>query len=170
MTEAALGETPNYKRANVKSNSDFIVIDTFSGYFGSSLDPRGVQHLLVPDVNNCDLAVALLDALTHSRVAKPDEAPDLYDGRDGLAQRYRTWVQHLMQRYGYKTKRALFKNMKDCSVYHREGDTFTFIPSQRDALDGWTPLPEDQYVVIPSESSAADIGAALKLALSRCME
>ena len=167
--QSTSSDKPDYKRANVKCNSHFIVIDTLSGYFGSSLDPQGVQHLLSPDAKDVELGTCLLDALKHSRVVKPDEAPDLYDGRDGLARRYQQWVEHLMQRYGYKSKRAMFKNMRDCGVYRRENDVVTFIPSQHDALEGWTPLPEDQYVVIPWNSSANDAGAALRLALSRCI-
>ena len=83
--------------------------------------------------------------------------------------RYLAWVNQLVETYGYKTKRALFKDMKSCHI-ESCGGAITIRPTYHKKLEAWSGdgIGEDSYVVIPCESSPADIGAALKLAFSRC--
>ena len=74
-----------------------------------------------------------------------------------------------MERYGYKTKRALFKDMKKCSIESNRGQ-ITIRPSYHEKLEAWSGkgVSESDYVIIPSGSSPSDVGAALRLAFSRC--
>jgi hypothetical protein len=74
-----------------------------------------------------------------------------------------------MQRYGYKTKRALFKNMKSCSVEVDDG-MMTIQPWHHEKLEGWSGngISKEDYVVIPANSTPGEIGEALRLAFSRC--
>lgn len=160
-------------------NGDFICVETYSGYRSSRSDPKGTQHLLIPDVSCEVLGVALLDALAHSRFVLPEPRSDvwvhpeaefdsdLYDYKRGI-ERYAEWTKALMKRYGYKTKRALFKNMKSCNIESQNG-TITIRPSYHEKLEMWSGdgISKDDYVVIPA-SSPAEIGAALRLAFSRC--
>ena len=74
-----------------------------------------------------------------------------------------------MTRYGYKTKRALFKNMLSCGVTLQEG-TIIIRPSYHDQLEGWSGgrFTEKDYVRVPETASPAEVGAGLRLAFSRC--
>ncbi|WP_275973361.1 contact-dependent growth inhibition system immunity protein, partial [Stutzerimonas marianensis] len=78
------------------------------------------------------LGVVVLDALAHSRFVLPEprkgvwihpEATfdmNLYD-YDLTSQRYDQWVRITLERYSYKNKRALFKDMKKCSIESKGG-------------------------------------------------
>jgi hypothetical protein len=168
--------------ANAKFNGDFILVETFSGYTSSMRDPKGKQRFLAPDANDEELGLAVLDALASSRFVLPGPRTDvwihpdagfdmeLYDYRQTAA-RYAAWTKDLMARYGYKTKRALFKNMKSCSI-ERKGGTITISPSHHEKLEAWSREKDDgiEDAVIAADAKPAEIGAALRLAFSRCTE
>ena len=172
-----------YKRqawADAGINKEFIYVKTYSGYRSSRADPQGVEYCISPEVSDQVLGDAVLDALAHSRFVLPEPRKDvwvhpeatfdadLYD-YDLTNQRYDHWVGSTLARYGYKTKRALFKDMKKCSIESRRGQ-ITIRPSHHEKLESWTGkgISESDYVVIPADSSPSDVGAALRLAFSRC--
>jgi hypothetical protein len=164
-----MNEEVAYDRATISNNGKFMLVDTWSGYYGSSLDPKGKHIVLAAGASDDLIGAALLDSLSSSRVGTHEDHPDLYVSREQYDQEYMDWVQAVMQRCGYKTKRALFKNMKSCTVHRRRGCTIKILPSVHDSLEGWTPLSEDQNVIVPAESSPADIGVAVRLGLARCI-
>jgi len=166
--------------ADAKMNKNFICLKTFSGYRSSQADPKGVEHFFSPDAADKELGLAVLDTLAHSRFVLPEPRKDvwihpeatfdmeLYD-YDLTNQRYKKWVDGTLERYGYKTKRALFKDMKKCSIESKDGQ-ITIRPSYHEKLEAWSGkgISESDYVTISSGSSSSDIGAALRLAFSRC--
>jgi hypothetical protein len=93
---------------------------------------------------------------------------DLYDYKL-TSERYTTRIERQMSRYSYKTKRALFKGMKTCFI-ERAGGVINFGPSRNEKPEVWVRSKEDGFedVVIPAESTRTEIGAALRLAFSRC--
>ena len=70
-----------------------------------------------------------------------------------------------MEKYGYKTKRSMFKNMKSVSIQRKENQII-FGPSHHEKLEVWGRTKGD--IIIPANSSPAEVGAALRLAFSRC--
>jgi hypothetical protein len=156
--------------ASAWNNGDWYYIYTRSGFAGgNSIDPQVEPHLLPPDASDIDLGLALLASLAHSRFLPKDEALQFLR-RDLLAARYEEFVKSLMARCGYKTRRALFKNMNNCWVDRREG-IITIKPTNHNKLEGWGRTKNDgiEDVVISADRSAAEIGAALRLAFSRCI-
>ena len=165
--------------ASAYCNGDFFYVETWSGYRGGDrFDAKGAKHHLLPDANDDSLGVAVLDALAHSRwvLGAPREGSvypadvefdaEHYDYKLNIT-RYAAWIEILMQHYGYKTKRALFKDMKKCSIERKSG-TLTISPFHHEKLEAWSGTGE--AVVIPDTSTPAEIGAALRLALSRCTD
>jgi hypothetical protein len=100
--------TQEWFYASAYQNQDFIYIETHSGYRGTAVDPDGVQILLPPDASNEDLGKASLAALSKSRIIDISEIATFFD-LDKTTKNYNNWVADLMNKYGYKTKRALFK-------------------------------------------------------------
>ncbi|MDC9598218.1 contact-dependent growth inhibition system immunity protein [Xenorhabdus anantnagensis] len=166
--------------ASVFANEDFICITTYSGYISCQRDPLGAQHLVPHSTDDQALGRLLKDALAQSRFVTaaprddvwqhPDVTFDrgLYD-YDSTLQRYADWVKNLMAQYQYKTKRALFKKMKKCSITCQEGK-MTIRPSYHKTLESWTGdhLSESDHVILAADSPDAEIGAGIRLALSRC--
>ena len=162
-------------------NGDFFDIKTYSGFRGGShADFRMPAHRLSPDVTDEELGLVVLEALSKSRfvlgtpragsVYPPDVEFDaeLYD-MNLSAERYQKWLAELMQSYGYKTKRALLKNMHSCSITKMQ-DIITISPSHHEKLEAWGREKGDgiEDVIIPADSTPSEIGAALRLAFSRC--
>lgn len=166
--------------ASAYCNESFICVYTRSGYRGGTEADRikGKQYLLPHDADDDALGTAVWNTLSHSRCVLPEFYPDvspevecdaeLYDNSQ-RAERYEEWVRHLMGIYGYKTKRALFKNMKSCSIEKKLG-ILTISPSIHEKLEAWSGFAKDdgvENVVIPDNSTTAEIGAALRLAFEK---
>lgn len=166
--------------ASVKLNKEFLCIQTYSGYGSSRADYKGAMYLMSPDAADQEVGEAVLDALSKSRFVLPEPRTDvwihpaatfdrdLYD-LDSMMKRYKDWVAGLMGKYGYKTKRALFKDMKSCNVEGKLG-ILKMTPSHHEKLEAWSGdgFTESDNVVIAADSSPDQVGFALRLALSRC--
>jgi hypothetical protein len=89
--------------------------------------------------------------------------------RERTAQ-YRAWRDSLMSRHGYKTQRALYHLLH--VTIERGGGRLQCLPSIHVKIDAWDGegLPANSQVVVAADSSAAAIGAALRLTFSRCLD
>jgi hypothetical protein len=169
--------------ASAYSNNLFTCVKTVSGYRGGThTDPKGAQHVLDEPANDLVLGNAVSDAMARSRfvLSSPRDGStyppnvqfdsELYDP-EKIAARYEAWKISMMERFNYKTIRALFNGMKNCSVERRDG-LIKLTPMHHESLEGWGRTKGDgiEDVVIPADSSPAEIGAALRLAFSRCTE
>ncbi|HAV71795.1 MAG TPA: hypothetical protein DCX91_07740 [Stenotrophomonas sp.] len=164
--------------ASVKANQEFVTVQTFSGYRSSRMDPEGVRLILPPNVENEALGTAVLAALDASRfvLAQPREDvwihPEatfdkrLYD-LEFLKNASDEWVGLHMRKFGYKTRRELFKELLDCNVERRDQEII-ISPTVHEKLEGWGGVPEDQHVVLPGSVTPAEVGEGVRLAMSRC--
>ncbi|HQS84959.1 MAG TPA: contact-dependent growth inhibition system immunity protein [Alphaproteobacteria bacterium] len=155
------------KRAMSKNNGDFISIESYSGHINPNMaDPSAPEYLLEVDSSDEIIGKNIIEALKNSRPLSLEEHRNT---AKNLAESYKTWIQKMMEKYGYKTKRALFKSMKSCSILYQD-DFLTIKPSKHVTLEGWSGdgFNEEDYVKIPEESSFSEIGAALRLAFTRC--
>ena len=75
----------------------------------------------------------------------------------------------MMTRFGFKTIRALYKNMMNCGIRSKAG-VITIAPTHHERLCGWSREKGDgiEDVLIPATSAPVEVGAALRLAFSRC--
>ena len=156
------------KSVGVENNGDFISIQAYSGYDSFMSDPTAEEFILIADASNEELGKAFFAALAQSRSLSYEEACALEKSLDRY---YSGWVQRMMARFGYKTKADLFANMKSCHI-ECFNDIIHIRPSHHVKLDEWTTTNtrEDDNVRIPLDSSPTEVGAALRLAFSRCTE
>lgn len=164
-------------------NPDFICIETYSGYHsGTSSDHKGKQNFLEPSASDEKLGLSVIDALAHSRFVLPAPRFDVWihpdvefdldlDDYKKRADRYVLWTKNLMTSYGYKTKRALFKDLQNCGIESKNG-LIKITPMRREGAEGWEGLGKgmEGIVEIPATSTPAEIGAALRLAFTRCTQ
>lgn len=161
-------ELTHQPRASVRSNGDFISILTCSGYHLYYADLSGANYLLSPDVGNAELGAAILDALARSRQIPEAEERRIFT-KEFLDQSTAEWEKKLKARFGYKTKRDIYGNMMSCPTYRIDG-RIEFMPTCHTALTHWSRTKGDgiEDVYVPADASPTEIGAALRLAFSRC--
>ncbi|MEP6930603.1 MAG: contact-dependent growth inhibition system immunity protein [Flavobacterium sp.] len=153
----------------VKSNDDFIFIETYSGYWNCLPDPSGESFMLSHSSSNEEVGEAVLRGVSASRIINPKHDPEFFDVMGRVVPQYNSWISEVMSQFGYKTKRAMFKDMKNCAI-ELVKNTVMIQPSHHEKLEAWSGkgITESDYVVIPSNSSPVEVGAALRLAISRC--
>lgn len=146
----------------------FLLIETQSGLGMVGSDPLFPSHLLKKNAENECVGETLLVALLNSRTLTMEEYGPFFDS-EKCKEHYSTWVAMLMENYSYKTKRALFKDMKNCGIHCVNG-IITISPTRHEKLEGWGRTKGDgiEDVVLSVDSTPEEIGAGLRLALSRC--
>ncbi|WP_083451932.1 contact-dependent growth inhibition system immunity protein [Photorhabdus heterorhabditis] len=157
-----------WKNARCVFNGDFYSVQTYSGNGLLGADPSGSNYLLQPIVSDQELGKAVLDALSKSRLIPLDKYGDYFD-HDANDKQYKNWITEMMGSYGYRSKRQLFKKMNSCNIRLLDG-VITIMPYGHKKLELWTGqgIVESDYVIIPADSSPEEVGAALRLAFSRC--
>ena len=155
--------------AGAYQNQDMICVDSCSGYRGCAYDPRGNQTVFGVDADDDALGIAVQNALAGSRFLSIKEIPDFFDYRR-VEERYAERVKSLMARQGYKTKTALFRGMKFCSIRLSKG-MIEIVPTTHEELEAWGREKDDgiEDVFVVADSTAKEIGAALRLGFSRCV-
>ncbi|MBQ0824178.1 CdiI family contact-dependent growth inhibition immunity protein [Microvirga sp. HBU67558] len=130
------------KWSSAYKNDDFICIVIQSGYRSSAIEANEVYRLLSIDVDNEILGSTINECLSRSRFLSLEEIPDFFDllrvERD-----YALWVGDLINRYKYKTKRALFKNMLSCNMVISDG-SLRIEPTIHEKLEGWSGQGKEQ--------------------------
>jgi hypothetical protein len=154
------------KNSSSKMSDKFFVIGSYSGYSLEFLDPEAPEFLLNIMASDEELGKAVVESLKNSRFLELEKAREL---RRITIENYPKWVAGLMEKYGYKTKRALFKNMLSCGM-RLENGVIIIRPSHHETLEGWGSgkITEKDYVHVTFDAPPAEIGAALRLAFSRC--
>ena len=157
---------PKYKCASTYINEKLISLVARSGYSMKVDDPEATEFLLDPSVSDEELGQALIRALNQSRHVDLETS---YALEDKCRENYPKWVEGLMTRYGYKTKRTLFKNMLSCDVVLKQ-NIIIIEPTYHDQLEGWSGgrFTEKDYIRVSETASPAEVGAGLRLAFSRC--
>ena len=157
------------KWASACANAKLLAIDTCAGYAGTVSDPSGPYYDFSPGATDEVLGAAVLDCLAHSRFLDTPELRAEFYHPDAVAQGYAAWIERLMQFGGFKTKRALLKDMMCCWI-EQDGNTITIEPTHHEKLEGWSGdgLTEADRVVISAQESPSAIGMALREAFRRC--
>jgi CDI immunity protein len=152
------------RSAGIYFNDRLMCIQTYSGYRIQLVDHEAKSFLLPPYAADESLGESLAESLRQSRSLTVEEVAQR---RGRSKEQYEAWVASLMGQYGYKSRQALFRKMKHCSV-EITGENIRLMPMRRDRGEAWEGLNGSETVFVPVLSSPAEIGAALRLALSRC--
>lgn len=155
--------------ASVYYTQEFLCVDTYSGLGRVGKDPAFPSNLLPSRADDQSVGDIILQALLNSRTLTVLEDRVAFFDLEKGKERYANWIAMLMEKYGYKSKKALFKDMKNCGIHCVNG-VITISPTRHEKLEGWGREKGDGIVdvILSADSSPAEIGAGLRLALSRC--
>ena len=151
------------KSVEVLYNKDFISIRAYSGDGLYMVDPEAEEYLLEPSISNEILGESVLKSLKQSRFLEDEEFVLIHTN---CQENYEAWVEKIKKLYGYKTRKAMFKKMNRCSI-ECDNTIILIEPFYHEKIEAWSGM-KIQRVKIPADSSPEEIGAALRLAFSRC--
>jgi hypothetical protein len=155
------------KWAAIYANDESICVQTCSGLRRSVADPQGAVVFMSWPPNPQELGDALKTALLQSRTLAPEQLAELFDVKE-IKARYESWVASYMQRFGYASRRALFKDMKHCTVEYSDG-VIKISPTTHEESEGWSGQGIDVDVAAtPEAASAPELGQAALRAISLC--
>jgi len=163
-----LNKPPNHKpAASLTGSSAFIDVVTCSGYRAYRADRAAFGCTFATDVPDDQLGNAIRKALSLSRQIEFSEVKAFFD-LTHMQRLYDDWVALMMLSHGYKSRRALHQALCSCHC-EIDGATVRLIPSRREGTEGYVGFgTSDVDVIVPSDASDAELGAAARLALSRC--
>ena len=152
--------------AGYKANERALIIQTWSGFGRYAPDHLYPPHILPLDTDNGTLGTTVLQALANSRTLDNEAERIDFLKQESFKPRYEDWVANLCGNLGYKTRRALFKNMMSGDIWLHNG-CLKISPSRHVKLEAWDAIDADD-VILSLDNSPEEIGAGLRLALSCC--
>lgn len=130
-------------------------------------DPLVEPRFLAQDVDDVLLGAALRDCLYKSRHIDVSDFQKMFKA-GVFNQLDEERNQAAMQRYGYKTKRALYKNMRCCWV-GLSGEEIEIAPSHQKSVDSYASFKEGpESLVLNGSIFDAELGFALRRGFERC--
>ena len=148
------------------ANEEALIVQTCSGLGLTAIDHLYPPHILPLDTDNGTLGTTVLQALANSRTLDNEAERIDFLKQESFKPRYEDWVANLCGNLGYKTRRALFKNMMSVDIWLHNG-RLKISPSRHVKLEAWDAIDADD-VILSLDNSPEEIGAGLRLVLSRC--
>lgn len=161
-------EVPVKKWAKFFINKDIINIQAWSGYRMKTLDFDQKNDFLPVDASNEEIGKHLREALSLSRFVHPIENKELSLYLKDQ-KRYREWLESTIEKFRYKNKTQLLKGMLMVGLTLQD-NKITVEPYHQRVIDGWDKegFTEADNVIVPENCTDKELGAAARLALSRC--
>lgn len=153
--------------ASIAITDKFICLNTRSGYGLLAEDPNFPSILLPTDCPNDVLGEKLIQALANSNTQLNNKQYEQLFNPKSLKEEWKIWLEMLKNQYGYRSKRQLLTKLLNCSAY-LINKKITIKPSHHEKWEGWSGLDESKHVILSLGHSTEEIGAGLRLALSRC--
>ncbi|WP_197388766.1 contact-dependent growth inhibition system immunity protein [Ralstonia pseudosolanacearum] len=154
--------------ANAYFNGNFFYICTMSQGVLDYVDPDAAPHYLEPGANDAEIGEALRSALRESKCVSTENFQSLF--KSGVIQNAeQERSAGVMARYGYKTKRAMYKNMRCCWI-KLQGGVIEIKPTFHKSMDSYAGLSSGGPEIIHLRDAVSDVelGAALREGFARC--
>jgi len=163
-----MSEIIQKKWAAIYANEKFVCVQTCSGLRSTTSDPAGKLIFLHASPVPQELGRALQEALSLSRILTPEEIGQFFD-LAAVEKRYEDWVAVMMEKFGYSTRRDLFKKMKHCIV-ECSNRVISIRPTFHEKSEAWSGkgIDKTDHVLISETASSHDLGEGALLAISRC--
>ncbi|MCI1839687.1 contact-dependent growth inhibition system immunity protein [Achromobacter ruhlandii] len=155
-------------RAIILLNEKFYRVSSLAVALITIDDPDGLRLFLPPEANDEVLGSAVRQALTMSRAVPREYVSQMINSGE-LKKRDKEEDTLMMRKFGYTSKRSLYKSMKFCSI-SMVSEGIKFQPTHRKGLDGYTVRTDLDLVpvIVPQTASDMELGLALREAFTRC--
>ena len=161
-----LPDWPPTRWVQIYQNNRITSFQSLSGLAFAVPDAEGVVRNVPAGAADEMLGEALRDALNHSRFLAPHEIKkSLTDYRE-IERVFKMRMDLLAQDSGFSSRRRIFQSLRFCSVTMRHGE-ISFEPTEHIRGDEWRDL-RTPPIVIADDADASALGAAVRLAMSKC--
>lgn len=165
-------ETAPARQVEMIFNNEHIFISTRIHYRVSVVRrDTGVHSVLPINSPDAELADAVRKSLNESRMLDIQTERHLLSFPE-VGKMYEEWVAKTVNEWGYSSRKALFKDMMAVDI-DQTPEALTLQPLIHEALEGWglpdkNTRPNPEKVVADLDASDAELGIAIRLAMSRC--
>ncbi|WP_367110490.1 contact-dependent growth inhibition system immunity protein [uncultured Psychrobacter sp.] len=154
------------KKAKVYFSEEFISVSASSlgslYYFESTFKPI----ILDIDCTDEQLGRAVLSALEHSKQISIDEFSEGFNS-GFFKEQYNKYIDSLMIRFGFKTKKQLFKKIKEVSI-SKIDDKFQLLSTHQNSLGSFSADNNSQTIVVEASTTPATLGKLTRDAYKEC--
>jgi hypothetical protein len=153
---------------SIYANPEVLIVQPCTELRRQRFNLEETAHFLAPTAAEHEIGFALLDALSRYKALAPEEIGKFFDLAT-VEKDYERWVTDLRERFGIKSRKALFQGMKHCSVDADE-QTICVRPTKHKKLEAWggTGMNGEDYGRVGRNASPAEIGRAVLAGLERC--
>lgn len=154
---------------HIYATNQFLLVQPCAGFrrVGHNLDEPATY--LDHDANAKEIGNAVLHSLRRYKKLTAVEVGVFFDLSKSESA-YQIWVDSLLHRYGYNSKKELFKSMKHCSV-RLQDQILKISPSKHEKLEAWSGTGQggQDDVLVQVSSSSGEVGEGVRTALERCI-
>lgn len=154
------------KKANVYFSENFISVSASSlgslYYFEGTFEPI----ILDKDCTNEQLGLAVLNALEHSKQISFDEFDEGFHS-GFFKDQYNKYIDSLMTRFSFKTKKQLFKTIKEVSITKIDNE-FQLLSTYQNSLGSFSADNESQIIVVKASTTPTILGKITRDAHKGC--
>ena len=160
------------KQVEMMFNNELIFISTRIHYRVSVVRrDTGVHSVLPINCPDVELGNAVRSSLSESRMINIETERHLLSFPE-VGKMYEEWVARTVDERSYTDRKALFKDMLAIDI-DQTSEALTLQPLVHEALEGWGlpdkgTRPDPEKVVVELGITDAELGAAIRLAMSRC--
>ena len=154
------------KMAAVIFNDQYLEVESW--HQGSGLLNLDFERIILSlDVSNEVLGQSIIIALNAGKSIPPEDIKGILFSPE-LDKLMKERDKKLMAEFGYKSKKALFKHMRNVGITYIN-DSYKISPSHQDGLDySFTGLSKDDEIILPNDATDEELGQAVRLAYEKC--
>ncbi|NEN76631.1 CdiI family contact-dependent growth inhibition immunity protein [Pelistega sp. NLN82] len=154
----------------IRKTKEFILITSYLNAGISVSDPEQefIYHPI--DISDEELGAYVKQKLTESRDIPYEQFYELYQSNT-IHNLTKTLEKEMMLLYGYKNRKAIYKNMRFMTI-ESDKDKMVIIPHHQDSLDGSTTISNEDNTMLSftydKTISDKDLGIAVREAFNYC--
>jgi len=157
---------PINRFAAIQASDRVISFISRTGYTFGVAERGGFRKYLSADALDAPVGEALVEALANSRVVTPNGKRRDFFQPQNVEKAFVEWLNDLVKKHGYASHDAALEQMEYIRV-EMAGGVIALHPYRHQGGDKWEQLVGANFTV-PENAGSEAIGAAVRMALSRC--
>ncbi|NEN76629.1 CdiI family contact-dependent growth inhibition immunity protein [Pelistega sp. NLN82] len=154
----------------IQKTKEFILITSYlrGGLYATNPEQEFIYHPI--DISDEELGAYIKQKLAESREISHEQLYELYQS-NVIKELTNTLEKEMMLLYGYKNRKAIYKNMRFMSI-ESDKDKIIIMPEHQDSLNGATAISNEDNTMLSfiydKTISDKDLGIAVREVFNYC--